>query len=81
LKSIAARSDVADVRVQITTFDDPEMWPFSDTVWIITSAAPPTVAAWFDPAIRPDDCSAGWTDGAAFEPLPVSEGMQAVACW
>ena len=31
LKGIAARADVADVRVQVTMFDDPE-WPFSDVV-------------------------------------------------
>jgi hypothetical protein len=81
LKKIAARSDVADIRVQITMFDDPEMWPFSDTVWIITSEAPQTVAEWFDAELRPDDCSAGWTDGVSFETVPVPEGMQAVACW
>jgi hypothetical protein len=32
LKGIRSRSDVADVRVQITMFDDPDDWPFSDTV-------------------------------------------------
>jgi hypothetical protein len=81
LNDISARSDVADVRVQISMFDDPELWPFSDTVWIITNAAPRTVAEWFDAEIRPDDCSAGWTDGVSFEPVPVPDGMQAVACW
>jgi hypothetical protein len=39
LKKIAARSDVADIRVLITMFDDPE-WPFSDTVYVMTTAAP-----------------------------------------
>ncbi len=81
LKVISARSGVADVRVQITMFDDPEMWPFSDTVWIITSAAPESVVEWFDAAIRPDECSAGWTAGVSLEPVPVPDGMQPVACW
>lgn len=81
LKQIASRSEVADVRVQITMFDDPTMWPFSDTVWIITSAAPQTVAEWFDEAMRPDNCSAGWTEHVSFEPLDVPEGMRPVACW
>src|SRR5713226_1137979 len=36
---IAARPEVADVLVQVTMFDAPE-WPFSDTVWIISSASP-----------------------------------------
>jgi hypothetical protein len=44
LKGIAARPGVADVRVQVTMFDAPE-WPFSDTVWVITSASPQEVAA------------------------------------
>ena len=58
-RRIAARPDVADVRAQVTVFDDPE-WPFSDTVWVITSAQPQEVAGWFAAAIRPDECSSGW---------------------
>ncbi len=81
LREIASRADVADVRVQISIFDDPELWPCSDTIWIITSAAPNEVAEWFDVAIRPDACSAGWTNDVLFEPVQVPEGMQAVACW
>lgn len=81
LKRIAARPDVADVRVQVTMFDDPEMWPFSDTVWIITSATPDKVAEWFDASIRPDRCVAGWTEGVSFEPVKVPEGMRPVGCW
>ncbi len=80
LRRIAARPEVADVRVQITMFDDPD-WPFSDTVWVITSAAPEQVAAWFDEAVRPDECLSGWTDGMTFEPCPVPPGMKPVACW
>src|SRR6185312_11119599 len=39
LQVIAQRSDVKDIRVQITAFDVPE-WPFSDTIYIMTSANP-----------------------------------------
>ncbi len=81
LERIAARPDVADVRVQITMFDDPEGWPFSDTVWVITSAGASDVATWFDEDVRPDDCWEGWTDGTAFEPCEVPAGMRPVACW
>jgi hypothetical protein len=80
LKRIAARPDVADVRVQITMFDDPD-WPFSDVVWVITSAAPQIVSAWFDEAVRPDACWLGWTEGLVFEPCQVPPGMRPVACW
>ena len=80
LSRIAAQPDVAEVRVQITTFDDPE-WPFSDTIWVITSANPATVATWFKENVRPDECWSGWTEGTVFEPCPVPPGMSPVACW
>jgi hypothetical protein len=80
LKRISGRPDVADVRIQVTQFDDPD-WPFSDTVWVITSAAPADVAGWFDEAMRPDECSFGWTEGMVFEPFSVPPGMTPVACW
>jgi hypothetical protein len=80
LKRIAARPNVADVRVQVTMFDAPE-WPFSDTVWIITSAKPEEVAEWFDEAVRPDHCWAGWPEGVAMESCPVPPGMKPVGWW
>ena len=80
LSRIAARPDVADVRVQITMFDVPE-WPFSDTVWIITSDLPEEVAGWFEETVRPDDCSVGWQEGVAVERCEVPIGMKPVACW
>jgi hypothetical protein len=80
LKSIAERQDVHDVRVQITMFDAPE-WPFSDTVWVITSAAPEEVIDWFDGPFRPDECRAGWPDGIGIESYPVPSDMKPIACW
>lgn len=80
LARIASRADVADVRVEVTMFDDPE-WPFSDTVWIMTSAGPQEVEEWFEEAVRPDACSAGWLAGVAMEPYPMPNGMQPVRCW
>lgn len=80
LKGIAARPGVADVRVQVTMFDAPE-WPFSDTVWVITSASPKEVASWFDESVRPDECISGWQDGVAVEPCAVPAGMKPIMCW
>ena len=80
LSRIAARPDVADVRVEITMFDDPE-WPFSDTVWVITSANPKEVSTWFEENVQPDQCKKGWTEGIRFEPCEVPPGMTPVACW
>jgi hypothetical protein len=80
LKCIAARPEVADVRVQITMFDVPE-WPFSDTVLVITSAAPEEVADWFEEEVRPDECYHGWAEGYTFEPYSLPPGMHPVTCW
>lgn len=81
LAQIARRPDVADIRVQVTMFDIPEDWPFSDTVWIITTARPEEVSSWFDEEVRPDECRRGWTEGVTFEECPVSPGMSPIACW
>lgn len=80
LQGIASRPEVADVRVQITMFDDPE-WPFSDTVWIFTSASPESVASWFPEEWRPDDVQSGWANGAKYESVVVPAGTTPVACW
>lgn len=78
-ETVLGRPDVAE-RVQITAFDDPD-WPFSDVVWLITSASPETVAKWFPEDLAPDDVSVGWTDGVLLEPCEVPDGMRPLACW
>jgi hypothetical protein len=80
LKQIRARGDVADVRIEITMFDIPE-WPFSDTVWIITSAAPQEVRSWFSREMAPDEVYSGWSEGTRREAVEVPAGMVPVCCW
>jgi hypothetical protein len=79
-KRIATRPDVADVRVQVTMFDSPE-WPFSDSVWVITSAEPQQVSGWFEAPLSPDGCYVGWPTDTALERCEVPAGMQPVLCW
>lgn len=79
LRAIARRQDVKDIRVQVTAFDVPE-WPFSDTVYIMTSATPDEVAAWFPEHLRPDETWSGFVDHP-YEPYQVPDGVQPVACW
>jgi hypothetical protein len=78
-RAIAQRPDVKDIRVQITAFDVPE-WPFSDTVYIMTSATPEEVATWFPEHLRPDETWAGFVD-QPYEPYQVPSGTQPIACW
>ena len=75
LKKIRGRDDVADVLVEVTMHDDLNSWPFSDTVWIITTAAPGEVAEWFDECVRPDDLFHDWNDGQEREWYTVPTGM------
>ena len=81
LKTIRDRDDVADVLVQITMQDDPDSWPFSDTVWIITSATPEEVAEWFEERMRPDDMFHDWNDGQEREWYTVPSGMTPIGAW
>ncbi|MBW3636048.1 MAG: hypothetical protein KY445_06225 [Armatimonadetes bacterium] len=58
LKALRSRPDVQDILVQIsnTNEDDPDslMWPFSDQIYILTSASGEEVAKWLAP-LRPDE--------------------------
>jgi hypothetical protein len=81
LSAIAARPEVGDVRVQVTMFDNPDEWPFSDTVWVMTSADTRTVASWFPEALAPDEVREGWVDGVTYEEYAVPADMKPVSCW
>jgi len=78
-KAISKRTDVKDIRIQITAFDVPE-WPFSDTVYIMTSATPEEVASWFPSELRPDETWLGFMD-QAYELYTLPDGTQPIACW
>lgn len=74
------RPDVADIRVQITMFDVPE-WPFSDTVYLVTTASPAEVQSWFPEPLRPDDTWLGFAVDQTYEPYQIREGFQVVAAF
>lgn len=81
LRAVRARPGVLDLRVQITMFDDTDIWPYSDTVWVITTASPDEVRSWFPPRIAPDEVFAGWLPDVRYEPLTIPEGASAIGCW
>lgn len=78
-RAITERPDVKDIRVQITAFDEPD-WPFSDTVYIMTSASPEEVATWFPEELRPDETWEGFVD-QLYEPYSAPDGTRPIACW
>lgn len=79
LEAIAARAEVAEVRVQISGSE--AAWPFSDMIWVITSAAMEEVKGWFPEVIRPDEVRTGWMTGKEYEPVEVPQGMKPIGCF
>src|SRR5262245_5850331 len=82
LKGIRDRPGVKDVRVAVMDLEDPERWPSTDTIWIITSATLDQVKSWFPKRFAPDEI---WDDfdksAAKFEAYNVPQGMRAVGAW
>jgi hypothetical protein len=81
LKDIRSRKEVVDVRIQITMFDDPESWPYSDTAWVITTASADEVKSWFDEYMAPDECTEGWDVRVETESVDVPDAFNPVWCW
>ncbi|HZN37279.1 MAG TPA: hypothetical protein VFD82_00665 [Planctomycetota bacterium] len=80
-KAIRSRPGVADVLVQVTMHDDPQMWPFSDTVWVVTSASDADIKKWVPERLLPDELVDGFPKDRPMEKCSVPEGMRAVGLW
>lgn len=80
LKTIKGKKGVGNVLVQVTAFDDPS-WPFSDTVWVVTSCSEEEVRSWFPDDLAPDEVWSGWMESQSYEPVNIPAGMRPIACW
>lgn len=82
-KTIRDRPHVADVRVEVKDLEDPEGWPSTDTIWIITSASPDNVKNWLGQRFQADDIFVGLhaDDYYKSEPYDIPNGMQAIGVW
>lgn len=80
-EKIAARDDVKDVRVLVTQFDEPDRWPFSDAIYVMTAAEPEEVQSWFTEELAPDEVFVRAFDDGAFEPYDIPPGTRPVGCW
>ena len=86
---IRDRPDVRDVLVEVKQLEDPDGWPYTDTIWIITKAAPDDVHQWFPERIAPDEVIEGFPKpgsqpgfvGYEVEAYQVPDGMQAIGLW
>lgn len=75
LRAIRDRPEVYGVWVGITEVLEPDEWPFSDHVYVVTTAAPDEVAAWAA-ELDPEQPGEGWWHG---EPPPQAVDVPATA--
>ena len=89
LTSIRNRPDVQDVLISIheTPYPDEELdfdiWPDSDTVYVLTSASLGDVARWTE-RLKPNEISVGWTSNGRSKPLAAPKpesGFTVFALW
>lgn len=80
LLEIRSKPAVQDVLVRIYAYDDPTSWPYTDTVYIITSAPIKDVQAWVSP-LRPDEVRAEWMYGKPPAAPEVKPSMTPYSIW
>jgi hypothetical protein len=82
LKEIRDRPTVQDVLVEINEVmeEDPQTWPFSDRVYILTSASREDVKDWVA-KLEPDEVELGWNNDLPANAPVLQKGMKAYAVW
>jgi hypothetical protein len=81
LKSIRSRPDVQDVLVAISDLDvGDDFWPFSDRVYVLTSASAEDVARWAE-ALQPGAVEEGITDGKLDLAVELRPGYTCYRLW
>jgi hypothetical protein len=79
LSHIRRRQGVSDIRVEVLQIEDPDSWPLSNTIWIITTASPHEVRSWFPQRLAPSEVINGFEASVSpVEKYSVPEGMRAV---
>jgi hypothetical protein len=80
LRGIRARPDVQDVLVRIYGQEDGESWPYTDAVYILTSASLSEVEGWVS-SLKPDEVNPDWMYGLPPAAPALTEGMSAFTVW
>jgi len=78
-KQIRGFAEVCDVLVQVQQHEDPEAWPSTDTVWVITRASNAEVTEWLGKRFQPDELLEGIPDGVQSVEIP--PGCRALGIW
>jgi hypothetical protein len=82
LRNVRERADVQDVWVGISEVLGDDEWPFSDHVYVVTSASADDVLRWtIALSPEPEVASGWWKDAPPARPIPVPEGMRVLTLW
>jgi hypothetical protein len=80
LRAIRANPEVQDVLVRIYEYDAANAWPYSDTIYILTSAALEDVQRWVA-SLKPDEVYAEWMYGAPPMAPQLGAGIIPYSVW
>lgn len=82
-RSIRDKPEVYDVLVELRPLEEADKWPYSDMIWIITSADVDEVNRWLGEQYQADaPLYVGFEDlDEKMEDYEVPEGMQALGVW
>ena len=81
LAGVKKRRDVQDVLVGIfEAMEEDTSWPFSETVYVLTSASASAVQEWVA-ELQPDEVEEGFLDGPPPGLPPLGDGMMPVRLW
>jgi hypothetical protein len=81
LSEIRSRNDVQDVLVEIRDMEDTEgIWPFSDTVFVLTSATPEDLKKWLKP-LSPDEVGHFPAEHIPKDLPPANPGINVFGAW
>jgi len=89
LKEIRSKPNVQDVLMAIQECPyadevyDADLWPTSDTIYVLTSATKEELAQWAAP-LKFNEIGEGWSCGTGIKPASapdLKEGMQVLALW
>lgn len=82
LQTIAKRPEVRDVRIEVKDLEDPNGWPSTDTIWVITTASPEELRSWLPNPVAPDEVFEGFGKSASpVEVYEVPPGYSAIGLW
>ena len=81
LQSIRDRNEVADVLIEVKDLEDPDGWPATDTIWVITSLQRDQLDELIPENIKPDDWLSYPPKSGAMDPLTIPANMQALGIW